>query len=152
MKRYYFVLFLTLLCFSVHAQKSKNNCSEEEFKAKKQAYIAEQAGLTEEESAKFFPIYYELQTLKKAINGKAWKKARVGKDPQTTEVQYEDILNGFIDAEEQNCRLDKEYLKKYPNSNAIQIAEGLEIPTFEVVRFIDEGRLQFSKGKFERLK
>lgn len=44
------------------------------------------------------------------------------------------------------------YLKKYPNSNAIQIAEGLEIPTFEVVRFIDEGRLQFSRGKFERLK
>ena len=75
MKRYYFVLFLTLLCFTVHAQKSKNNGSEEEFKA--------------------------------------WKKARVGKDPQTTEVQYEDILNGFIDAEEQNCRLDKEYLKKY---------------------------------------
>ena len=44
------------------------------------------------------------------------------------------------------------YLKQYPNSNAIQIADGLEIPTFEVVRFIDEGRLQFSKGKFERLK
>ena len=113
MKRYYFVLFLTLLCFTVHAQKSKNNCSEEEFKAKKQAYIAEQAGLTEEESAKFFPIYYELQTRKKAVNGKAWEKARVGKDPQTTEAQYEDILNGFIDTEEQNCRLDKEYLKKY---------------------------------------
>ena len=46
----------------------------------------------------------------------------------------------------------EDYLKKYPNSNAIQIAEGLEIPTFEVVRFIDEGRLQFSRGKFERLK
>lgn len=46
----------------------------------------------------------------------------------------------------------EEYLKKYPNSNAIQIAEGLEIPTFEVVRFIDEGRLQFSRGKFERIK
>ncbi len=46
----------------------------------------------------------------------------------------------------------EEYLKKFPNSNAIQIAEGLELPTFEVVRFIDEGRLQFSRGKFERLK
>ena len=46
----------------------------------------------------------------------------------------------------------EEYLKKYPNSNAIQIAEGLEISAFDVVRFIDEGRLQFSKGKFERLK
>ena len=46
----------------------------------------------------------------------------------------------------------EEYLKRFPNSNAIQIADGLEIPTFEVVRFIDEGRLQFSKGKFEKLK
>lgn len=46
----------------------------------------------------------------------------------------------------------EEYLRKYPNSNAIQIAEGLELPTFEVVRFIDEGRLQFSRGKFEKLK
>lgn len=44
------------------------------------------------------------------------------------------------------------YLKKYPNSNAIQISEGLEISVYEIIRFIDEGRLQFSKGKFERLK
>lgn len=46
----------------------------------------------------------------------------------------------------------EEYLKKYPNSNAIQISEGLEISVYEIIRFIDEGRLQFSKGKFERLK
>ena len=46
----------------------------------------------------------------------------------------------------------EEYLKKFPNSNAIQVAEGLDISVFEVVRFIDEGRLQFSKGKFEQLK
>ena len=69
--------------------------------------------MTEEESAKFFPIYFELQALKKDVNQKAWKKGRTGKDPQTTEAQYEEILNGFIDAEEQNCKLDKEYLKKY---------------------------------------
>ncbi len=112
MKKYYLILFLAMLCLSVHAQKT-NNCSEKEFKAQKQAYIAEQAGLTEEESAKFFPIYFELQALKKDVNQKAWKKGRTGKDPQSTEAQYEEILNGFIDAEEQNCKLDKEYLKKY---------------------------------------
>ena len=56
--------------------------------------------------------------------------------------ELDDILFGRIE----------EYLKMFPNSNAIQIAEGLELSTFEVVRFIDEGRLQFSKGKFERLK
>lgn len=46
----------------------------------------------------------------------------------------------------------EEYLKKYPNSNALQISEGLEISVYEIIRFIDEGRLEFSKGKFERLK
>lgn len=46
----------------------------------------------------------------------------------------------------------EEYLKKYPNSNALQISEGLEISVYEIIRFIDEGRLEFSKGKFERLR
>ncbi|MBQ8875235.1 MAG: hypothetical protein IJY60_08035 [Bacteroides sp.] len=113
MKRHYLFILLTFLCISLHAQKQGKGCSEEEFRAKKQAYLTEQAGLTEEESAKFFPIYYELQALKKDVNRKAWKKVREGKNPETTEAQYEDILNGFIDAEEQNCNLDKEYLKKY---------------------------------------
>lgn len=56
-----------------------------------------------------------------------------------------------------NCK-DKEdlefqaivdYLKKYPNSNAIQIAEGMEISPFDVIRYIDEGRLTISKGSFK---
>ena len=113
MKRHYLFLLLTFMCISIHAQKQGKSCSEEEFRAKKQAYLTEQAGLTQEEAAKFFPIYYELQALKKDVNRKAWKNAREGKNPETTEAQYEDILNGFIDAEEQNCNLDKEYLKKY---------------------------------------
>ena len=113
MKKYSLLLILTMLCLSVQAQKSKDKCSEEEFRAKKQAYLTEQAGLTKEEAAKFFPIYYELQALKKDINQKVWKKAQKGKDPQTTEEEYEYILENFIQAEEQNTELDKEYLKKY---------------------------------------
>ena len=34
MKRYYLFIFLTFLCLTVHAQKTKN-CSEEEFRAQK---------------------------------------------------------------------------------------------------------------------
>lgn len=112
MKKYYLFIFMTLLCFSVQAQK-QTKCSEEEFRAKKQAYLTEQAELTEEEAAKFFPIYFELQALKKDINRKTWKKARQGKNPQTTEAEYENILNSFIESEIQNHDLDKEYLKKY---------------------------------------
>lgn len=113
MKKFYLPLILTILCLSVNAQKQSKPCSEEEFRAKKQAYMTEQANLTEEEAAKFFPIYFELQSLKKDINRKAWKKGREDKNPQTTEAEYEEILKNFIDAEEQNWRLDKEYLEKY---------------------------------------
>lgn len=45
----------------------------------------------------------------------------------------------------------EDYLKKYPNSNALQIAEGLEIDVYEVLKFMDEGRLLVSRGKFGKL-
>lgn len=45
----------------------------------------------------------------------------------------------------------EEYLMKYPNSNAIQIAEGLGISTMEVVSYIDEGRLVMNNGSFKEL-
>lgn len=113
MKKYFLFLIMAFLCITVEAQKSQNKCTEEEFRAKKQAYIAEQAELTPEETAKFFPIYFELEKLKKEANRKAWKLAKEGHNPQATEEQYENILNGFIDAGERVNELDREYLKKY---------------------------------------
>jgi len=44
-----------------------------------------------------------------------------------------------------------EYLKKYPNSNAVQIAESLEMDLYNVIGFINEGRLMRSPGKFSKL-
>lgn len=44
----------------------------------------------------------------------------------------------------------EEYLMKYPNSNAMQIAEGLKIQAHEVLAFIAEGRLMITKGYFDR--
>jgi len=45
----------------------------------------------------------------------------------------------------------EDYLRRFPNSNAIQIAEGLEISALDILQYIDEGRLQISKGEFRRL-
>ena len=45
----------------------------------------------------------------------------------------------------------EEYLVKYPNSNAMQLSANLGIPVETVVAFINEGRLSFSKGHFEKL-
>lgn len=113
MKRHYLLLLL-MICpiLPIQAQK-KEKTSEVEFRAKKEAYMTEQASLTKEEAAKFFPLYFELQDRKKQINGKAWKNAEKGKHPQTTEAEYEDIIDEFMHAQQESAELDKEYLKKY---------------------------------------
>ncbi len=53
--------------------------------------------------------------------------------------------------EEEEFERIENYLKRYPNSNAIQIAEGLDISPFDIVRFIDEGRLYVNKGEFKTI-
>ena len=45
----------------------------------------------------------------------------------------------------------KDYLRQYPNSNAMQIAEGLGINVMSVLYFIDEGRLSMVDVKLFRL-
>jgi len=43
------------------------------------------------------------------------------------------------------------YLKKYPNSNALQISEALGITAYEVLAYLKDGRLNISRGNFEKL-
>lgn len=84
-----------------------------EFRAKQKAFIAERAGLSKEEAAKFFPVYFELQDRKKQLNDEAWKLLRSGRDEKTTEAQYEEILEGVYDARIASDRLDKTYFEKF---------------------------------------
>lgn len=43
------------------------------------------------------------------------------------------------------------YLKEFPNSNALQISEALNIPAYDVLTFLDNGQLLKSRGTFEKL-
>lgn len=43
------------------------------------------------------------------------------------------------------------YLKQFPNSNALQISEGLGISAYEVLEYMLEGRLNVSRGTLSRL-
>lgn len=43
------------------------------------------------------------------------------------------------------------YLRKYPNSNALQISEALNIPAYDVLTYVEGGYLEKSKGYFEQL-
>ncbi len=45
----------------------------------------------------------------------------------------------------------KAYLSKYPNSNALQVSEALDIKAYTILRYVEEGTLTFGKGEFEQL-
>ena len=95
------------------ADGSDQHLTPDEFRAKQKAYIIEKAGLTKEEAAKFFPLYFELQDQKKEQNDKAWNLIRQGKDEKTTEAQYDAIMEGVYDARIASDRLDKTYFAKF---------------------------------------
>ncbi len=111
------LLPLFLYCCFLHAQASDNHhhqrLTPEEFRAKQQAFITLKAKLTEEEAARFFPIYFELQDQKKRLTEQAAGLLRKGRDKASTEADYEQLLEGFYDARIASSQLEKTYFEKF---------------------------------------
>ena len=65
------IALVVLLCGFMPVLWAADGCdqhlSREEFRAKQKAFIIEQAGLSKQEAAKFFPVYFELQDKKKEL-------------------------------------------------------------------------------------
>ena len=95
------IALVVLLCGFMPVLWAADGCdqhlSREDFRNKQKAFIIEQAGLTKEEAAKFFPVYFELQEKKKKLNDESWSLMRQGKDDKTTEAQYEEIVAKVCD-------------------------------------------------------
>ena len=116
MKRLIILLFI--ICGFTPLLWAMDGCNQqrlspEEFRAKQKAFIIEKAGLNKEEAAKFFPVYFELQDKKKALNDKAWGLLRKRKDDKTTEAQYAEILKGVYDARSASDKLERDYYEKF---------------------------------------
>lgn len=111
------IVLIVMVCSFAPVLWAADGCNQHlspaEFRAKQKAYITEKAGLTQEEVAKFFPLYFELQDRKKELNDEAWKLIRKGKDENTTEAQYDEIMEGIYDARIASDRLDKTYFGKF---------------------------------------
>jgi hypothetical protein len=111
MKRY--ILITLLMMTTLLPALAQQKCNREEFRAKQEAYLTEQAELTQDEAARFFPLYFELQDKKKALNDAAFAKAKTGKKGTATEKEYEDILDQLAQARLACDRLDVEYLGRF---------------------------------------
>ena len=81
-RTFYALTLLLILCVSgIQAQNTK--FSKEEFRNRQKEFFTRQAGLSNDEAQKFFPLYFELQDKKQAYNKEAWQKLRQGKNPNT---------------------------------------------------------------------
>lgn len=108
------LLIISCISISIQAQdRKKSGFTKEEFRAKQEAYLMQKAEITQEEAAKFFPVYFELQDRKKAVNDKAWEQARKGKYPKTSDAEYEQIIEGIVKARIEADKLDLEYLQRF---------------------------------------
>lgn len=111
-RTFYALTLLLILCVSsIQAQNTK--FSKEEFRNRQKEFFIQQAGLSNDEAQKFFPLYFELQDKKQAYNKEAWQKLRQGKNPNTTETEYGKIVEDVIQARIAADELELEYVRKY---------------------------------------
>lgn len=110
-------ILLVVLCASISLKAQgphkRPGFSKEEFRARQESFLTEKAELTKEEAARFFPVYFELQDLKKKVNERAWKEIKKGKSPETTEAEYEKMIEASIKARMEADKLDLEYLQRF---------------------------------------
>ena len=110
--KYTLFILMALVCLPVFAQK-KTKYNEADYRSKQQAYMTEKAGLTSEEAEKFFPLYFELQDKKMAINKERWNEACQATKQDMSEETYEAIIEKYVNAEQAILDLGKEYIEKY---------------------------------------
>lgn len=70
MKRLFIILLVSLLTLSVSAQDQFQKFSPEKFDADLRAFITKEAGLTQQEADKFFPLLKEMQQKQRSVYGK----------------------------------------------------------------------------------
>lgn len=116
MKKVFLLVALLVSLVSLSwANKGTNQgrLSREQFKTKQQTYLMEKAGLTVDESAKFFPVYFELQDKKTEINNDYWKVFQNIRPGETTEEQYNEMLKTIYDTRIRIDRLEQSYCEKF---------------------------------------
>lgn len=116
MKRYLTTLLVYLMCIAASAQEQKPQrprMTHEEYQTKQKEFITRHAELTEEESAAFFPLYFELQGKKHEANRRVWKQVRAVPPHERTEEECNKMIDAMADVKIECATLEKEYLTKF---------------------------------------
>ena len=118
MKQIFTTLLVCFACLAAAAQEQDRRpehprMTPEEYQAKQQEFLTRHAELTEEESAAFFPVYFELQAKKREANRRVWKQVRAVAPNERTEEDCNAMIDAMADVKIECAQLEKEYLAKF---------------------------------------
>lgn len=121
---------------------SQKRLSREEFIAKKHAYIAQRACLTEKESAQFFPLYSEMRRKINALNWSiAHNEREMGKGKHT-EAEYDQVMNRINDSRIEAAKVEKTYYEKYKKILSSEKIYKIHMAEIEFHRSILKGKVR----------
>lgn len=113
---------LTILLFSIflnvlfiNGQNSdKSFMNLQEFEKNKQEFIVKQAGLTEQEADKFFPLNSELQKKKMELHRQHQENMKQTKESSNiSDDEYKKLIENNLDIKMKEAELDKLYSDKF---------------------------------------
>lgn len=113
---------LTILLFSIflnvlfiNGQNSdKSFMNLQEFEKNKQEFIVQQAGLTEQEADKFFPLNSELQKKKMELHRQHQENMKQTKESSNiSDDEYKKLIENNLDIKMKEAELDKLYSDKF---------------------------------------
>ncbi len=148
MKQYLTTLLVCFVCLSATAQEHRQHperprMTPEEFQTKQKEFIIQHAELTEEESAAFFPLYFELQSKKHEVNRSVWKQARAVAPNERTEEEYVEMIDALADVKIACALLEKDYLQRFkeilPAKKLMRVQMAEERYQRELLRGMQQG-------------
>ncbi|MGB4016213.1 hypothetical protein [Petrimonas mucosa] len=107
-----FVFLISLFSFSTQAQRRKMNMAD--YEKRKMEYIRKEAGLTQEEAAKYFPLYNDLSKKKFELHKQHRDKVEMMKqrNKNMTDEEYRQLLENDVDLKLKEAELEKQYTEK----------------------------------------
>ncbi|MDD2245461.1 MAG: hypothetical protein PHI70_00405 [Proteiniphilum sp.] len=106
------VLMLPLFSFTISAQNRKMNMAD--YEKRKMEYIKKEAGLTQEEANKYFPLNNELTQKKFDLHKRHRDKIdRIKDNNNISEEEYRKMLDDDVDVKLREAALNKEYSAKF---------------------------------------
>lgn len=146
------IILLFVLVGAATASYAMDGCQQEklspaEFRAKQEAFITKNAGLTVEEAKRFFPLYFELQDKKRELNDQMWKLMHQGREGQLAEQRFDEILTEVYDLRIRSSQLEKEYYMKFKGVLSSQKIYNVQRAETHFHRDLVRGVHRNNKGK-----